>query len=173
MSFKADIRASAGWSWSDGAIDNGRLGYAKQLLEGNGDNQAEAVWHAEDQVLADGESTTLDLTNLTRSVLEDLHTVTFLKVRALLLVNLSTGAGELIVGGAGADEWSAPFTADGDQLRVPPDSPLLLANRQLGWDVDDSHKNLLLAASGGDVTYSVAVVGNLTASGSGSSGSGV
>jgi len=173
MSFKTEIRASAGWNWSDGAVDSGRLDYARQLPEGNGDNQAEAVWHAEDQVLADGESTTLDLTNLTRSVLEDLHTVTFLKVRALLLVNLSTGAGELIVGGAGADEWSAPFTADGDQLRVPPDSPLLLANRQLGWDVDDSHKNLLLAASGGDVTYSVAVVGNLTASGSGSSGSGV
>jgi len=173
MSFKADLRASAGWSWSDGAVDSGRLGYAKQLLEGNGDDQAEAVWHAENQVLPDGDSTTLDLTNLTRTVLEDLHTVTFVKVRALLLVNLSTDVGALIVGGAGADEWSAPFTADGDQIRVPPDSPLLLANRQLGWDVDDSHKNLRLAASGGDVTYSIALLGNLTADGSGSSGSGV
>jgi len=173
MSFKADVRASAGWNWNDGALDNGRLDYAKQLLEGNGDGQAEAVWHADQQVLADGEAVTLDLTGLTRTVLEDFHTVTFVKIRALLLVHLSAGPGELIVGGAGADEWSAPFTADGDQLRVPPDSPLLLANRQVGWDVDDSHKNLRLAASGGEVSYSIAVLGNLTATGSGSSGSGV
>jgi len=172
MSFKTDVRASAGWNWSDGAVDSGRLDYARQLLEGNGDDQAEAVWHAEDHVLLDGHSVALDLTNLTRTVLENLHTVTFVKVRALLVVNLATGAGELIVGGAATDEWSAPFGFDGDQVRVPPDSPMLLANRQRGWDVDDSHKNLKLTASGGDVTYSIAVVGNLTASGSGSSGSG-
>ena len=45
MSFKAEIKASLGWSWDDGAVDNDRLDYAEQLLDGNGDNQAEAVWH--------------------------------------------------------------------------------------------------------------------------------
>ena len=57
---------------------------------------------------------------------------------------------------------------------MPPDSPLLLANRQDGWTVDDAQKNLRLAASGGDVTYSIAIVGTTTAAGSGSgSGSGM
>lgn len=173
MSFKAEVKASVGWNWSEGAVDNDRLDYAQRLSDGNADNQAEAVWHAENQTLPDAASTTWDLTTLARTVLGDVHTVTFLTVKALLIVNLSTSGGELLVGGAAGDEWSEPFGADGDQLAVPPDSPLLLANRQAGWNVDDANKNLKLAASGGDVTYSIAIVGTTTAPGSGSgSGSG-
>jgi hypothetical protein len=168
MSFKAEIKASVGWNWNEGAVDNDRLDYAGRLLDGNGDNQAEAVWHVENQTLLDAESTTLDLSALTRTILADIHTVTFLTVKALLIVNQSTDAGQLLVGGAAADEWSEPFGADGDQVTVPPDSPLLLANRQAGWNVDEANRNLRLAASGGDVTYSIAVVGTTTAPGSGS-----
>ena len=173
MGFKAEIKASLGWNWSEGATDNHRLDYARQLLEGNGDGQAEAAWHAENRTLLDGASTTLDLTALTRTILGDLNTVTFLTVKAILIVNESTGGGQLLVGDAAENEWSEPFGADGDQLAVPPDSPLLLANRQAGWNVDEGNKNLKLAGSGGDVTYSIAVVGTITAPGSGSgSGSG-
>lgn len=173
MSFKAEVKASVGWNWSEGAVDNDRLDYAERLTDGNGDNQAEAVWHAEDQTLLDATSITLDLTSLTRTILGDTHTVTFLTVKALLIVNRSSSGGQLLLGGAATEEWSEPFGADGDQLAVPPDSPLLLANRQAGWNVDEGNKNLKLAASGGDVTYSIAVVGTITAPGSGSgSGSG-
>ncbi len=167
MSFKAEIKATLGWNWNDGALDNDRLDYAGQLLEGNGDDQAEAVWHVEDQILLDAASTTLDLTALTRSMLGDTVTLTLLKVKALLIVNQDTSVGELVVGDAAADEWSEPFTADGDQIVAPPDSPLLLANRRTGWEVDASNKNLKLAASGGDVTYSIAIVGTTTAASSG------
>ena len=171
MSFKAELKASVGWNWNEGAVDNDRLDYAEQLLDGNGDAQAEAVWHAESQTLLDAGSTTLDLTSLGRTILGDLHTVTFLTVSALLVVNESTGGGKLLIGGAASDEWSEPFGADGDQVAVPPDSPLLLCNRQAGWPVDDSNKNLRIAASGGDVDYSIAVVGTITAGGSGSGSS--
>ena len=173
MSFKAEVKASVGWNWNQGAVDNSRLDYAQRLLDGNGDNQAEAVWHAENQTLLDAAATTLDLTALTRTILGDVHTVTFLTVKTLLIVNQGTSGGQLLVGGAASDEWSEPFGADGDQVTVPLDSPLLLANRQAGWNVDDANKNLKLAASGGDVTYSIAIVGTTTAAGSGSgSGSG-
>jgi hypothetical protein len=173
MSFKAEVKASVGWSWNDGALDNDRLDYSAQLLEGNGDGQAEAVWHLEDQTLLSGASSTLDLTLLARTVLGDLHTVTLLKVKALLIVSAATSVGRLLVGGAAADEWSEPFGADGDQIAVPPGSPWLIANRLAGWDMDDSHKNLKLAASAGDVDYSICIVGTVTAAGAGSgSGSG-
>jgi len=168
MGFKAEVKAWVGWNWSDGAVDSQRLDYAGRLLDGNGDNQAEAVWHAENQTLADAASTTLDLTALTRTILGDLHTVTFLKVKALLIVNQGTSGGRLLVGGAAADEWSEPFGADGDQIAVPLDSPLLLTNRQAGWNVDQANRNLKLVASGGEVTYSIAIVGTTTAAGSGS-----
>ena len=173
MSFKSEIKVSIGWNWNDGAVDNGRLGYAEQLLEGNGDNQAEAVWHVEDQTLLNATSTTLDLTALTRTVFGDTVTVTFLSVKALLIVNQSISVGELVVGDAATDQWSEPFGADGDQIAAPPDSPMLLANRQEGWEVDNVNRNLKLAAAGGDVTYSIAIVGTITTSESGSgSGSG-
>jgi len=171
MSFKGELRASLGWNWNDGATDNGRLDYAATLLEGNGDDQAEAVWHEEDQTLLSGQSTTLDLTNLTRTLLGDVHTVTFLTVKALLIVSDDAGEGDLLVGDAAADEWSQPFGGDGERIVVPPDSPALLANRQTGWPVDDSNKNLKLAADGGDVTYSIAILGTITAAGSGSGSS--
>ncbi len=168
MTFKAEIKASLGWNWADGATDNDRLDYAKQLLDGNADNQAEAVWHAEDQTLLSGNSTTLDLTALTRTVLGDVNTVTLLTVKAMLIAAAADNTGQLLVGGAAADEWSAPFGADGDQAVISPDGVLLLVNRAGGWAVDDSNKNLELAASGGDVTYSIAIVGTITAASSGS-----
>ena len=168
MSFKGQIQAAVGWNWNDGAVDNGRLDYTKQLLDGNGADQAEVVWHDEDKTLLDGASTTLDLAALTRTVLGDTHTVTFLTVKAVLIVSHDTSEGQLAVGAAASDEWAEPFGADGDQIVVPADSPLLLANPTTGWAVDASNKNLKLAASGGDVDYSIAILGTITASGSGS-----
>ena len=97
-------------------------------------------------------------------------TTCLLSVKALMILNDADSAGTLVVGGAGGDEWSAPFGADGDALQVAPDGAVLLANRQAGWPVDDANKLLKLSASGGDVTYSIALAGTLTAEGSGSSG---
>jgi hypothetical protein len=159
MSFNAEVKAAIGWNWAGGATDNDRLDYAERLLEGNGNNQAEAVWHAEAQSLTSGNSTTLDLTALTRTILGDTHSLTLLKVKALLVVSRSTSTGTLVVGAAASDEWSEPFGADGDQIGVPPDSPMLLCNRQAGWTVDASNKNLKVSAVGGDVDYAIAVLG--------------
>ena len=167
MTFKSELRASLGWDWNDGAVDNDRLDHTRQLLEGNGDGQAEAVWHAANQTLLDGAAVTLDLTALHRTILGDDHVLTLLKVKALLIVNHNAAGGSLVVGGAAANEWSAPFGAAGDQLVVPPDSPLLIGNRTAGWPVDSAHRNLKLAAAGGAVTYSIAILGTTTAAASG------
>ena len=172
MTFKAEIRASIGWNWNQGAADNRRLDCTKQLLEGNGDGQAEAVWHADDAVLQSGVSVTLDLTQLRREVLGATLTTTLLGVKAMLVLSDRTSIGQLVLGGAGPGEWSAPFGADGDTLEVPPDGLVLLSNRRDGWPVDDVSKLLKLSAVGGPVKYSIALVGTLTAGGSGSGGSG-
>jgi len=170
MTFKAEIKAALGWDWNEGAVDNGRLDYARQLLLGHGEGQAEAVWHAEDCTLLAGESLTLDLTALQRTVLGDTHTVTLLSVKALLVLSASSSTGTLMVGDAATDPWSGPFATADTRLAVPADSSALLSNRPSGWNVDDTHKNLSLTAVGGDVTYSIAIVGTTTASASGSSG---
>jgi len=160
MSFKAEIQAWIGWNWREGAVDNDRLDYTRQLLEGSGSAQADAVWHLEDQSLVDGGSTTLDLTTLQRTILGSPHSLTLTTVKGLLVVNTTTTtAGELLVGAAGADAWWGPLGSATDRVRVPPDSALLLVNRESGWPVDANNKNLKLAASGADVNYSIALVG--------------
>lgn len=170
MSFTAGIQARIGWEWDDGAVDQSFLNYAKEHADGNDEDEAEAVWHEANQTLLDGATRTLDLTALTRTVLGDTHTVTFLTIKAILIVSRSTSVGELVVGGAASNEWAYPFSADGDQANVPVDSPWLIANRKWGWAVDADNKNFKLAASGGAVYYDIAIIGTLTASASGSSG---
>ncbi|MEN6406838.1 MAG: hypothetical protein ABFC77_10230 [Thermoguttaceae bacterium] len=171
MSFKSQIKASLGWDWNQGVRDNDRLDYAKSLSDGSGDNQAEAAWHVEQQTLPLGESIDYDLTNLARMVLGVSLSTAFAAIKAVLLVNESTDGGDLRVGGAEDDPWSAPLGGESDGVLVPADSVMLLSNRQSGWAVDSASRNLRLTASGGDVTYSIAVVGTLSASDS-SSGSG-
>ncbi len=162
MTFKGTITARTAWSWNSGVLDDAKLNYDKSLIHGPEANQAEAVWHEEDSELLEGVSRTLDLTALTRNVLGDTLTTTLLLVKSILIVNKSTTGGRLVVGGAASNEWSECFGADGDQAIVPLDSPVLLCNRQCGWEVDDTHKNLKIAASGGDVTYSIAIIGTTT-----------
>ena len=160
MSFKSQVNVSLGWNWNQGAVDNGRLDFAAQFLDG-GDAPANGVWKAKDQLLAAANSVTLDLTALTNPILGGTLTVNFAAVKAVLVVN--RGGGTLTVGGAAGNEWSAPFASPGDQFVVPADSPWLLVNSQSGWPVDAAHRNLKLAASGGDVTYSIVIVGDLAA----------
>jgi hypothetical protein len=170
MSFKAEIRASLGWNWNHGAVDNSRLDHTRPLAQGCGQGQAEAAWHAENQTLPAGTAEAIDLTALPRDVLGSVLVTTLLRVKGLLIVNDAGSAGTLVVGGAGGAEWSAPFGADGDTVEIPPDGALLVSNRNLGWPVDNAHKLLRLSATGGPLTYSAAIVGTLTATGSGSSG---
>lgn len=162
MGFKGTFDARTGWNWNSGVLDDDKLSYSKTLAHGPEANQAEAVWHEEDVELLDAVSRTLDLTALTRSVFGSTLTTTLLRIKSILIVNKSTTGGQLVVGGAAANEWSECFGADGDQAIVPLDSPLLLCNRRCGWEVDDTHKNLKIAAVGGDVTYSIAIIGTTT-----------
>ena len=170
MAMKAQIKVSLGWDWDDGVRDSGRLEYARTMLDGNSDNQAEAVWHAESRTLAAGESDTFDLAALERTVLGTTLTVSLKAVKAMLIVNESTDGGQLLVGEAAADQWSEPFGADGDCAIVPADSALLLSNRQSGWPVDANNRNLKITALTGSATYSITVVGTTTPASSGSGG---
>jgi hypothetical protein len=160
-----------GWKWNEGVLDDSRLAWINEFADGNDQDEADASWHKEGVALASGATETLDLAALVRTVLGDSLTTTFLTIKALLIVNTATaGLGELLVGGAAANEWFYPFGAAGDKVSVPLNSPMLLSNTQWGWAVNDTHKNLKLEASGGDVTFSIAILGTITSSGTGSSG---
>jgi hypothetical protein len=143
-----------------------------ELADGAAQRQADAVWHAEAQVLADGQSANIELDGLEQTLFGGTIVVRLGGVKALLVVNRnSAGPGQLRIGGAAVDGWLGPLGASGDTLNVMPDSPVLLANCRDGWDVDAGHAVLKLTAVGGDVTYDIAILGTLAAGGDSSSSS--
>jgi hypothetical protein len=160
------IHARLGWTWRDCAgtsviTDSSRLEAKVELTDGSGMRQADAVWHAEDALLADGQSIDLELDGLEQTMFGGTVLIRLGQVKALLIVNKNTGAGELQLGGASANAWYEPFAADGDRLRVMPDSPLLLVNCRGGWPVDAQHALLRLTAVGGAVRFDIAILGTL------------
>ena len=174
------ISAELGWTWRDyvgvaSITNSNRLPFGKNLADGAGAGQADAVWHADAQTLSAGGSMTLALDALEQSMFGNAITIPLAGVKAILIVNKnSAGAGYLSVGGAAVDGWYAPFGSPDDTVKVMPDSPLLLANSRDGWDVGIGEKALKIAAVGGSVTFDVAVLGILAgASGSSSSSSAV
>ncbi len=172
---RGKVRAEIGWTWRDHVdtapiIDSNLTRFTLELQDGVGDNQADAVWHAEGQSLAQDQATTVDLDMLDQDLFGDVITIPLDKVKAILIVNKNTtGDGYLLVGGAPLDEWSEPFGASGHKVKVMPGSPLLLANVRDGWDVASGQGALRLQALDGSVSYDVAVLGTLLAGASSSS----
>jgi len=174
--FKGEVKLSIGWKWTTdgGVIDDDKVSYWKKWADGYADNQAEAAWIVESGTLLEDGSVTYDLTALTRTLFGDTTTITLTRIKGLIIVNKNTTAiGKLVVGNAAANAWSAPWRCDGTDTTITtdvlPDSPLVLANRQDGWDVSATQKNILLTARNGAVTYDIAVVGTVSSTGIGSS----
>lgn len=161
------VMAELGWTWRDHVgeapiIDSNRHGFLKDLADGRESGKADAVWHAENQTLAAGQSLLLELDLLEQTLFGDLITIPMATVKALLIVNKnSTGGGHLLVGGAAEDPWYAPFGTPGDTVKVMPASPLLLACLGDGWEVGRDGHTLRLLALGGTVTFDVAILGTL------------
>jgi len=176
---RSKLDVQIGWTWRDRlgpftVTDDNRLVFNKELADGAAAGQAELVWHAADQTLGAGESRTLELAALGQTLFGDMIVISFARVKAILLVNKNAAGGAyLLAGGAGADEWCAPFGMLGDTVKVMPASPLLLANLGDGWDIEVGHEMLKLEAVGGSVTYDVAILGTAVGgSGDSSSSSG-
>lgn len=158
------IHAELGWTWSDTVsqttiVNSNRLRSLSELADGTGADQADIVWHVEAQSLAAAASTTLELDNLSQSLFGDTISLSLDKVKAILIDNTSATAGYLLIGGAAADEWYAPFAAAGDKVKVMAGGQLLLANPGAGWSVSAGSTDLKIAAVDAAVTYDIAILG--------------
>ena len=160
----SSIHAELGWTWRDTVgrttiVNSNRLRSLSDLADGTGADQADVVWHVEDQILSAGSSTTLELDGLAQSVFGSTISLSLAAVKAILVVNTSSTGGYLLVGGAAADEWHEPFAAAGDKIKVMPGGQLLLANPGAGWGVSAGSTDLKIAAVSAEVTYDIAVLG--------------
>jgi hypothetical protein len=165
----ADVKASLNWLFQETldlatVADAAKLEYSKNFVDGTATDQADKLWH-DQRTPSIGTSENLDLTNLSNTIFGSTVTVSFAKVKALLIVNTSTIAGDnLVVGGAGGGgaAWSAPFDGDADaKVVVPPDSVLLMVNRKAGWTVTNGSADILKIANAGTTAfaYRIAIIG--------------
>lgn len=158
--FSAELLSQVGWRWtSRGVVDDGRLRHAVSLGSESETNPAESIWYDEGAQLANATERNLDLQALERPLFGDSLVTSLGSVRAVLVVNQSGTAARLAVGGAGTNEWWGPFGAAGAKIVLPAGGSLLLASPSTGWPVTSAHRQLRLAAEGGAVSYSIALVG--------------
>ncbi len=175
-SLRSAVETHLGWTWRDevgdaAVIDSNRLAFQRDLTDGDDPGEADAVWHAQDRILPEGESLLLQLDALEQPLFGDTILVSLDRVKAILIVNRNTeGAAYLVVGGAAVDEWSEPFGMAGDTIKVMPGSPLLLANVLDGWPVAASGATLRIASTGGPVAFDVAILGTMSPGAASSSG---
>lgn len=128
------------------------------IADGVLDDQADLVYSAE-RTLATGASEELDLSG----VLADIYgnTIAFARVKALR-INIVSGVARLLVGGAAANAWVAPFSDSTDEVIV--EELLYMQNRKQGaYPVVAGTGDLLRiehdASDAADVIYQIVIVG--------------
>lgn len=163
----ADVGASLAWVFRDEldlstVADTAALAYDRSLPDGTGADQADKIWHAT-RTLAGSTHDDLDLTALARTLFGASLSISLARVKALLVINTSTTAGETLrVGGAAANAFAAPFNdVSASIVEVGPDSALLLTNKKDGWPVTNGSSDVLRVANPNatSVTYKIAILG--------------
>lgn len=137
------------------------LNHAKttQLATGTGSNQADLLF-TDQRTL--GASATEDL-DLAGSLTDALGaTLTFVKVKAIMISAANTNTNNVEVTPAAANGFLGPFADASDQLDISPGGRVYLEAPVSGWDVTAGTGDILTitnSAGSTGVTYDVIIVG--------------
>lgn len=130
-----------------------------QLDPGTGSGNADLLF-SDERTLAASAAEDLDLAGVLTSPLG--ATLTFAKVKAIMIVADAANTNSLNVGGDAAAAFTGPFADATDIISIPPGGMLLLVHPGAGWTVTATTADLLQVAnssSGTGVTYRVIIVG--------------
>jgi len=163
----ATLEALFDWNFTEGltlstVMDSGKISYSKTLENGTGDNQADLIWHTEATIAASG-TDTYDLTALTTTLYGTALTITFVAVKAIMIVNKSTtAADDILIDATVVNAFTAPFNADAStKIEIPADSTLVLSNAMPGWTVTAGTGDILEIANdvANAITYDLIILG--------------
>lgn len=171
-SLTMNILAEVNWNYQNTGFelsttkDLGRERILRALAGGTADNQADLLWHDQRTVTL---ATVTDDIDLAGALTDPFgQTVTFVKIRALLIYNRETTTGEnLLIGGAGAanNAWATLFNGDQDaKITLAPTGVLLLTAPVDGYSVTAGSQDILRVVhdgttTGGDIVYDIVVAG--------------
>ena len=139
-----------------------RLSYsfADALTDGDGDDEADIVWHDQRTLLSTSESLELAAAAEGDRLVGGFgNKIVFAKIKGLLIENLETTAGyDLAIGGAGADAWETWVAAAGDIVVIGPQGVLLLWAPGAAYVVA-ADELLKIDAGANDVNYKIILIG--------------
>lgn len=160
-----DVLAKVSWLFQDAldlstVSDVSSLEYKKSLADGTGADQADKMWHDQRTILTAADDD-LDLAGVLTNAFG--ATVTFVKIKGILIVNTSTTAGdELYLDSSVTNGFLAPFNGSAtSKVEIGADSPLLLCSKKDGWTVTAATGDILRIhnANAGSVTYKIVIWG--------------
>lgn len=145
-------------------VDQGQYQLKPQFTAGTGSSQISNLYHTRLAVSSATPGVTLDLTALVNPF-GDTWVAT--NIKELLIVNLSTVSGDKIsVGGAAANQWTAPFADSGApttaKVTIGPDGWWHLVNYIDGFAVSGGSKNLKILWEGvsPEIDFDIILKGN-------------
>ena len=129
------------------------------LTPGTTAGKADKLYAAQ-RTIAASSSENLDLAGVLVDPLG--ATVTFAKVKAILVIAASTNTNNVVVGATGTNAFIGPFVDATDGLSIPPGGAVLITHPGAGWSVTATTADLLKVANSGSgtgVTYKVVLIG--------------
>jgi hypothetical protein len=129
-----------------------------KLVTGTGSGQAD-LHFADTRTLTASSSEDLDLAGGLTDPFG--AALTFVKIKAILIVAAAGNANDVVIGGAASNAFVGPFADATDKIKVHPGGTLLLSD-PVGWTVTAATSDLLKVANGGSgtpVTYDIILVG--------------
>lgn len=131
----------------------------KKLLTGTGSNQADLAF-SDQRTLSASATENIDLAG---SLVDQLGTtLTFVKIKGVLIVAAAGNTNNVVVGGAATNAFVGPFNDATDKVVVPPGGAFFAAAPASGWSVTAGTGDILLIANSGagsSVTYDIYLVG--------------
>lgn len=132
---------------------------AVALANGTGASQADMIW-SDERTLAASANESLDLAASLVGAFG--ATLTFAKVKAILVTADAGNTNDVVVGNAASNQFVGPFGAGTHTVAVKPGGVFLIAHPGTGWTVTAGTGDLLRVANSAGttgVTYRVVIVG--------------
>jgi hypothetical protein len=165
-SLTATLGVKLGWRLSEtvdfsSVNDVAELAHSMGLTQGTAADLADLLWYDSGVVASSGSPTVLNLNALTRVFAGSTLTTNFVKVKAIVLANLSETAAEYInVGANGTTPFVGMFNGvSASVIQVAPKAALALSNPLSGWSTSGANLLKLAVPSGTNVPYKIGIIG--------------
>jgi hypothetical protein len=160
--------ASLEWNRSEAldlsnVIDRAKVEFTQEMADGTGNDQADLIWH-DTRTVASAANDDLDLTALTQTIFGSTVTINFAKVKAILIVNTNTVAGdELVVDTSVANAFKGWANGSAtSKAEIGPDSAWLVSATLAGWAVTAGTGDIVRISNPGggtSIIYKIVIIG--------------